>query len=258
MGRSTDEILKQIYYECDEDIDKAQNSIVVLDEIDKIAFNKENASGDISTIGVQNELLKIIEGCKRIIEIDDGMDDFSIDTSNIIFIGSGAFQELYEHKKQTIGFSRDKDTKTEEKKKITNEDLVAYGLKKELVGRLPIKVELNALTREIMREIILESDESELLAHVEFLNSLGVTVVNLEDIIELIIDDAMKKEIGARGLVETISKLFLKIIYEVANNPRKYSEVKIGLDILNNPLDFELIENNSKKRKRQPKKNQGK
>lgn len=247
-GRSTDEILKQVYFECNEDINEAENAIVILDEIDKIAYDKDSKSGDISTIGVQNELLKIVEGCKRLIQIDDIMGSFNIDTSNMIFIATGAFQELYEKEKLPIGFSKTETITSKEKHNITTEDLIKYGLKRELIGRFPIKVELNALTKEIFREIILESDESELLSHVVFLESLGVTVTNLDNIIDLIIDDAISKEIGARGLVATISKLFLKIIYEVANNPGKYREVKIGANILNNPNDFELISVKTKRR----------
>lgn len=248
IGRSTDEILKQVYFECNEDVKEAEHAIIILDEIDKIAYDKDGKSGDISTTGVQNELLKIVEGCKRLIEIDDIIGSFNIDTSNIIFIATGAFQELYEKEKLPIGFSQTETKSSKEKHNITTEDLIKYGLKRELIGRFPIKVELNALTKEIFREIILESDESELLYHVNFLKSLGVSIINLDDIIDLIIEDAISKEVGARGLVETISKLFLKIIYEVANNPRKYREVKIGLDILNNPNDFELMERKTKKR----------
>ena len=119
--------------------------------------------------------------------------------------------------------------------------LVKYGLKKESVGRFPIVVRLNQLTREIYREIILESDESELLAHIEFLESLNVQVSNLEEVIDFLIDDAISKDIGARGLIATISKLFLDIIYEVANNPEMYSEVIIGKNIINDSKDFKLI-----------------
>lgn len=257
VGRSTDEILKQIYFDCNEDIDRAEKAIVILDEIDKIAFNKDITSADISTVGVQNELLKMVEGYSRVVEIDNGTDSFTIDTSNIIFIGTGAFQELYEKKQGTMGFAGESKQSSKEKVEITTEDLVKYGLKRELIGRFPIQVELNALTKEIFREIILYSDESELLAHVAFLESLDVEVNNLDEIIDIIIDNAMSKGIGARGLVPTISKLFLKIIYEVANNPNKYTEVIIGSNIVNDSYDFELVETRTRKRVRIKKENKG-
>lgn len=248
VGRSTDEILKQIYYECDEDIERAEKAIVILDEIDKIAFNQDITTADVSTVGVQNELLKMVEGYTRVVEINNGEDSFTIDTSNIIFIATDAFQEIYEKKKGTIGFTGESNRK--EKAEITPENLVKYGLKRELIGRFPIPVELNNLTKEIFREIILESDESELLAHVSFLESLGIEISNLDEIIDLIIENAMSNGIGARGLVATISKMFLKVIYEVANNPHKYNEVILGSNIINNPYDFELVEKRTKKRVR--------
>ena len=251
VGRSTDEILKQVYFETGQNIDVAEKAIVILDEYDKIAYNGSDKSGDVSTVGVQNELLKMIEGYNRVIEINDGQDAFEIDTSNMIFIATGAFQELFDQKEEkTIGFeATTKQAQKDNKKRIiTGRDLVKYGIKKESIGRLPIIVQLNSLTKEIFKEIILESDESELLAHVEFLKSLGVEVTNLEEIIDILIDDAINKGIGARGLTVTISKLFLEIIYEVANNEGKYKEVHIGKDILNNPHDYQFTENKIIKR----------
>ena len=241
VGRSTDEILKQIYYECNENIDLAEKAIVILDEYDKLAYNGSDKSGDISTVGVQNELLKMIEGYTRIVEIKDGQDQFEIDTTNMIFIATGAFQELFEEEKKEIGF-HNQETKALPRK-INAKSLVDYGLKRESIGRLPIIITLNSLTKEIYREIILESDKSELLAHVNFLESLGIKISNLDDIIDTLIEDAMKKDIGARGLISTISNLFVNIIYEVANNPNKYNELYIGKNIINDPNDFQLIKN---------------
>ena len=95
-GRSVDEILKQVYLDNDKNINKAENSIIILDEIDKLAYGKNN-TGDISTSGVQNELLKIIEGCKRVVTISEYEGtSFTIDTHNMLFVGTGAFQELYD------------------------------------------------------------------------------------------------------------------------------------------------------------------
>lgn len=250
-GRSTDEILKQVYFETGQNIDVAEKAIVILDEYDKIAYNGNDKSGDVSTVGVQNELLKMIEGYQRVVDVNNGMDSFEIDTSNMIFIATGAFQELFDQKEEkSIGFeTTTKQTQNNNKKRnITGNDLVKYGIKKESIGRLPIIVELNSLTKEIFKEIITESDESELLAHVEFLKSLGVEVTNLNEIIEILIDDAINKGIGARGLTATISKLFLEVIYEVANNPGKYKEVHLGKNIISNPSDYKFTENKIIKR----------
>lgn len=248
VGRNTDEILKQLFFECCEDVEMAENAIIILDEIDKIAFNKDITSADVSTMGVQNELLKMVEGYTRVIELDNGMNSFTIDTSKILFIASGAFQELYEKKKPSIGFSNEPSAEENPKIKLTTEKLVQYGLKRELIGRFPIKIQLNNLTKEIFREIILESEDSELLLHTQFLESLGVTISNLDEIIDIIIEDATSKEIGARGLVETISNLLTEVFYEVGNNPGKYNELILGRNILNNRQDYTLIESKNIKR----------
>ena len=249
-GRNTDEILKQLYFDCDGDEELLKGkSIVILDEIDKLAYN-QTSSGDVSTLGVQNELLKIVEGVKRTVEINQEGDYFDIDTSNIIFIGIGAFSELYQKEKgTTIGFGNPQNNIKQEKA-INSDRLIKYGLKKELVGRFPIIVELNAMTKEILKDIILNSDESELKLTLKALKSLGVKIRNLDEVIDLIVEDAIKKEIGARGLVSTINDIFLEIFYTVANNPGKYSEIIIGSNILKDNKDFHLVRKNTKVRKK--------
>ena len=245
VGRSTDEILKQVYINAEENIDLAENSIVILDEIDKLAFTGSD-SGSVSTAGVQNELLKIIEGGERIVELNQSGESFAIDTTKIIFVCTGAFSELYEKPKPSIGFGN--ITKEENKQKINTESLIRYGMKRELLGRLPVVVELNSLTEEILKDIILNSDESEFQNTIKAIESLGVTIKNKDEIVELIVKDAISKGIGARGLISTISNIFLKIFYEIANNQGKYKEVVIGENILNDTTDFKLIPKEIKRR----------
>ena len=246
-GRNTDEILKQLYFDCNGDEELLRGkSIIILDEIDKLAYN-HSSSGDVSTLGVQNELLKIVEGVKRTIEINQEGDYFDIDTSNIIFVGIGAFSELYKKEKPSIGFNNQDDKNN---KPINSDRIINYGLKKELVGRFPIVIELNAMTKEILKDIIINSDESELKLTIKALKSLGVKINNLDLLIDLIAEDAIKKEIGARGLVSTINDIFSEIIYTVANNPGKYSEVIIGDNIINDNKDFKLVRKNVKTRTR--------
>lgn len=249
-GRNTDEILKQLYFDCDGDESLLSGkSIVILDEIDKLAYN-QNSSGDVSTLGVQNELLKIVEGVKRTVEINQEGEYFDIDTSNIIFVGIGAFSELYQKEKtSTIGFNSHQDEDSV-KRNINSDRLIKYGLKKELVGRFPIIVELNAMTKEILKDIVINSDESELKLTIKALKSLGIKIRNLDEVIDLIVDDAISKEIGARGLVSTINDIFLEIFYTVANSPDKYSEILIGANILNDNKDFRLIRRATKVKKK--------
>ena len=245
VGRSVDEILLQVYYDNDKDIKKAEKSIVILDEIDKLAYG-DGKSGDISTAGVQNELLKLIEGCKRVISSSDVGTNIVMDTSNILFIGTGAFSELYADKKFNIGF--DSVNEVNNSSKINTQKLIDYGMKRELVGRLPVIVELNAMNSEMLRDIIFNSDESELKTTILALESLGVKIGNLDEIVDIIIQDALKRGIGARGLVKTINDIFGKIFYEIANNPCMYNRLIIGSNILNDNKDFKLLKNNVKKK----------
>ena len=244
VGRNVDEILKQVYYEADMNEDIAEKSIIILDEIDKIAAKGREG---VSTIGVQNELLKIIEGCERYIESHNPQDpSFTLDTSNMIFIATGAFQELFEKEKPKIGY--DSQSPSTEKKNIDTERLIEYGLKRELVGRLPILVELNSLEKKELVEILKESDESELNATINALKLLNIEIENIDELIDVIAEDAVKRKIGARGLVSTINNVFQKVFYEVGNNPGIYEKVIFGKNIINDPLDFELVNARTKKR----------
>jgi len=247
VGRSTDEILKQVYYDSGCDIEDAERTIVILDELDKLA---SHGTDGVSTTGVQNELLKIIEGCERYVKLDDDYsgEGFNIDTSKMIFIGTGAFQELYEKEKAAIGFNPVETT--HKKENINTERLKKYGLKRELIGRLPILVELNSLGKKELKEIILESKESELKANIEALKSLGVDILNIDEVIDYIVEDAIKKQIGARGLVLTINNLFEEIFYKIGNNPSKYSKVIIGPNIINDNKDFRLVQKRTRTKKR--------
>ena len=243
VGRSVDEILTQVYYDNGGNIARAEKSIVILDELDKLAYGTTN-SGDISTSGVQNELLKIIEGCKRTIKVNQD-DEVPIDTSKMIFVGTGAFEELYEEEKKTIGFG---DTVSKRPPVNKTNTLYNYGLKKQLLGRLPNVVVLNNMTKDILKDIILNSNESEFMITLQALKLLGVKVTNPDELVDLIIEDAISKDVGARGLVATINNIFLNIFYEVANNKDKYKEVTINNNILKDNTDYLLIPRKNKQR----------
>jgi len=162
---------------------------------------------------------------------------FTIDTSKMIFISTGAFQELFEKEKQSIGFS----SQTPTSKRINTERLINYGLKRELIGRLPILIELNSLGKKELKEIVLESDESELKATIESLKTLDIEIDNLDELIDLVVEDALEKQIGARGLTLTLNNIFQEIFYEIANNPNKYTRVIVGKNIIKDNKDFKLI-----------------
>lgn len=160
-GGDLTDILTQyiLKYGKDPNIDKG---IIILDEFDKLAYKGEE-SGSVSTMGIQNELLKMIEGNTYNVEV--GQRTYIFDTKSITFVCCGAFQELYEDKKtpqkSKIGFGSISSEESKKESQSMSDKLVSYGLKREIVGRLPIVLQFNALTKDNLKDIILNSKTSE-------------------------------------------------------------------------------------------------
>ena len=240
-GHDIEEMLTQLYYNSNEDIKKAENGIVLIDEFDKIA--KRGELGDIATTAIQNELLKLIEGCEREVSID-ALRTFNIDTSNITFICCGAFTELFTPpKEKVVGFNKYPETVDTNKIKITPEMIIKYGVISELVGRLPVITKLNDINKnhEILKDILLNSDESVLNIMVESLRKQGIEIEGLDNIVDSIVSEAIKKNLGARGLFGPTKNIFLKVFYAVDNNPGKYEKIIFGKNFEDNHYDFELV-----------------
>ena len=239
-GGDLTDILSQyiVKYGKDSNMDKG---IIILDEFDKLAYKGEE-SGSVSTMGIQNELLKIIEGNTYNVKI--GQNTYIFDTNNITFVCCGAFQELYEVKKtpekSRIGFGTIPSENVDEENQSMSDKLVSYGLKREIVGRLPIVLQFNALTKDNLKDIILNSKTSELQEYIRILKEFGIENINIDDLVDIIVNDAMERKIGARGLTSSIVNMFNNIMYEVFNNPGEYDTLYIGPNILNNPNDFTL------------------
>lgn len=248
VGKSVDSILVKAYYECNKDIHKLENSIIVLDEIDKIS---DNGTGEnIATGAVQQELLTLIEGSKRTVEIDNsGHKTFTVDTTNIIFVGTGAFQQLFEKPKTpVVGFISSPPQKNE--KHDLNQELHRFGMMRELIGRMPIVVQFNNLTKDNLKDIIINSKKSEVKTIIKNLENLGITITNFDEILDLIIYDAIARETGARGIITTTTNIFSNIFYEIANNPKKYNSLTIGTNILKDPQDYTLTKTAKKRTKK--------
>ena len=246
-GGDLTDILTQyiLKYGKDPNIDKG---IIILDEFDKLAYKGEE-SGSVSTMGIQNELLKMIEGNTYNVEI--GQNTYIFDTNNITFVCCGAFQELYEDKKtpqkNKIGFGSISSEESKKESQSMSDKLVSYGLKREIVGRLPIVLQFNALTKDNLKDIILNSKTSEFQEYIRILKEFGIENINIDDLVDIIVNDAMERKIGARGLTSTIVNMFNNIMYEVFNNPGEYDTLHIGSNILNNPNDFTLSRSTYKK-----------
>ena len=230
VGEDVENILTKLLQAADGDIERAQQGIVFIDEVDKVSRMSENRSitRDVSGEGVQQALLKIIEGAQVNIPPKGGrkhpnQEFTSIDTTGILFICGGAFDGLEEilKKKQgenILGFGHEKKTKDEQKPTfdmVEPDDLTHYGLIPELVGRLPIIASLNEISEDDMIRILTEPKNS-LIKQYKKLFSIDEVELNFEDDALLAIaKKAIKRKTGARGLRAILEENMIDIMYEL-------------------------------------------
>lgn len=230
VGEDVENILTKLLQAADGDIEKAEQGIVFIDEVDKISRMSENRSitRDVSGEGVQQALLKIIEGSIVNIPPKGGrkhpnQEFTSIDTTNILFICGGAFDGLKEivkkkHGENVLGFGHEKKTKDEREATydmVEPDDLVGYGLIPELVGRLPIIASLNEITEDDMVRILTEPKNS-LIKQYQKLFSIDEVELNFEeDALRAIAAKSIKRKTGARGLRAILEENMIDIMYEL-------------------------------------------
>lgn len=231
VGEDVENILLTLLQNAaDYDIESAEKGIVYIDEIDKLARKGENMSTtrDVGGEGVQQSLLKIIEGTVSRVPLSGGRkhpqaECVDIDTSNILFICGGAFDGLEKivHKgadSKPIGFNADIQMANEKVfnlKDVQQHDLVKYGLMPELIGRLPIITTLNPLSEEDLIKVLTEPKNALTKQYQELLSMDGVKLEFEESALKRIAELAIKKEIGARGLRSIIEKAMQKVMYTI-------------------------------------------
>ena len=230
VGEDVENILTKLLQSADGDIARAEQGIVFIDEVDKVARMGENRSitRDVSGEGVQQALLKIIEGSVVNIPPKGGrkhpnQDFLQIDTSNILFICGGAFDGLNDIIKRRLGdnmmgFGQEKRGKREEENMlhlVESSDLVSFGLIPELIGRLHVHATLNEVTVEDMVKILVEPKNS-IIKQYQKLFELDEVILTFEDeALELIAEQAIERKTGARGLRSIMEEILLDIMYEL-------------------------------------------
>jgi len=230
VGEDVENILTKLIQAADGDVLRAQKGIVFIDEVDKVARMSENRSitRDVSGEGVQQALLKIVEGADVNIPPKGGrkhpnQEFTSINTSNILFICGGAFDGLEEILKRkqgenVLGFGQEKKTKDEKKPTfdmVEPDDLVHFGLIPELVGRLPIIASLNEISEDDMVRILTEPKNS-LIKQYQKLFAIDEAELNFEeDALRAIARKSIKRKTGARGLRAILEENMIDIMYEL-------------------------------------------
>jgi ATP-dependent Clp protease ATP-binding subunit ClpX len=239
-GNSVEDMIKHLYESADYDIELAERSILVIDEIDKKSANEDVSS--ISSTGVQQSLLKLLEGTNYNISGDheNMLEPFEFDSSYLTIILSGAFSHMDEKKskEKVVGFTASKNV--EEKK--TTKEFKNSGIVPELLGRMSKIIQLNKLGEKEFVQILKESEISPLRLTKDFYNSLGVEVIYTDSFINDIADVAKKKDIGARGLKTAFDETIETLEFEVLSGNVK----KI---IFNRIDDIKVIRTEEQKKK---------
>lgn len=255
VGEDVENILLRLIQAADDDVKRAEMGIIYIDEIDKISRKSENPSitRDVSGEGVQQALLKIIEGTVAAVPPQGGrkhpqQDYIQIDTSNILFICAGAFAGLEEIistrvGRRGIGFGselRDIEASPRLLAEVEPEDLHRYGLIPELVGRLPVVATVNALDEDDLVRILTEPKDSLVKQYVKLFELDGVRLTFREDALREIAQEAMARGTGARGLRSILERVLATPMFEVPSRG-DISEVVVTGDAVRGEAAVEML-----------------